>query len=53
MSKSPLFATADDAERAFYEALAKSDLDAMMAVWSEDEETVCILPGGVSCLRRA
>lgn len=45
MSKT-IFATADDAERAFYDALSKGDLEAMMAVWSEDEETVCVLPGG-------
>ncbi|HEX5127235.1 MAG TPA: nuclear transport factor 2 family protein [Rhodocyclaceae bacterium] len=45
MSK-PIFATPDDAERAFYEALARSDLDTMMAVWAEDEEVVCVHPGG-------
>lgn len=40
------FATPQDAEAAFYEALEQSDLDAMMAVWSEDEEIVCVHPGG-------
>lgn len=42
----PFFATPQDAEAAFYDALERADLDAMMAVWSEDEEIVCIHPGG-------
>jgi ketosteroid isomerase-like protein len=42
----PTFATPEDAETAFYTALAHADLDAMMAVWSEDDEVVCIHPGG-------
>ena len=41
-----IFATAQDAEAAFYEALERADLELMMAVWSEDEEIVCIHPGG-------
>ena len=40
------FPTPQDAENAFYEALERADLDAMMAVWSEDEEIVCVHPGG-------
>lgn len=40
------FATPDDAEQAFYDAFSRGDLDALMAVWAEDEETVCIHPGG-------
>lgn len=43
MSK-PIFPSAADAEAAFYDALARSDLDAMMTVWSEDDEVVCIHP---------
>ena len=42
-----VFATPQDAESAFYEALEKRDLEAMMEVWSEDEELVCIHPGAV------
>ena len=41
-----IFPTAQDAENAFYEALERSDLDAMMQVWSEDEEIVCVHPAG-------
>ena len=40
------FLTPQDAESAFYEALERADLDAMMAVWAEDEEIVCVHPGG-------
>ncbi len=41
-----IFPTAQDAENAFYEALERGDLDAMMAVWAEDEEIVCVHPAG-------
>jgi len=41
-----IFATAQDAENAFYEALERCDLDGMMAVWAEDEEVVCVHPAG-------
>lgn len=40
------FATPQDAEAAFYEALERADLAAMMAVWAEDEEVLCVHPGG-------
>jgi ketosteroid isomerase-like protein len=41
-----IFPTAQDAENAFYEALERCDLEGMMAVWSEDDEIVCVHPGG-------
>ena len=40
-----IFPTPQDAEAAFYEALEKNDLAAMMEVWAEDEEIVCVHPG--------
>lgn len=40
------FATPQDAEAAFYEALERYDLEVMMALWSEDDEIVCVHPGG-------
>lgn len=46
MPDKPIFPTPQDAEAAFYEALERADLEAMMAVWAEDEEIVCIHPGG-------
>ena len=42
----PLYTTPQDAEAAFYDALERADLEAMMGVWAEDEEIVCVLPGG-------
>ena len=44
--KKTIFSTPQDAEAAFYEALQRADLDAMMEVWSADEEVSCIHPGG-------
>jgi len=41
-----IFPTAQDAENAFYEALERTDLEGMMAVWAEDEDIVCVHPGG-------
>ncbi len=40
------YASPDDVETAFYEALEKGDLEAMMALWAEDDEILCIHPGG-------
>jgi ketosteroid isomerase-like protein len=44
--KSILFSTPQDAEAAFYEAFEKADLDAMMAVWADDDDILCVHPGG-------
>ena len=44
--KKTSYPTPQDAEAAFYEALEGGDLDAMMEVWAEDEEIVCVHPGG-------
>ncbi len=46
MPKKPIFTSPQEVEAAFYEALERGDLDAMMNVWSEDEEIVCVHPGG-------
>ena len=42
----PIFTTPQEAETAFYDARERADLDAMMALWSEDDEIVCVQPGG-------
>jgi len=42
----PLFPTAQDAESAFYEAFAKGDLEAMMAIWADDDDIYCVHPQG-------
>lgn len=41
-----IFASPQDAEAAFYDALERADLAAMMSVWAEDEEIICVHPGG-------
>ena len=40
-----VFTSPQEVEEAFYEAFSRADLEAMMAVWSEDEEIICIHPG--------
>ena len=42
----PIYTTPTDAALAFYQAFEAKDLDAMMATWAEDEEIVCVHPGG-------
>lgn len=44
--KTASFPTAQDAETAFYDAFERADFEAMMNVWAEDEEIVCVHPGG-------
>jgi ketosteroid isomerase-like protein len=46
MPSQKIFATPQDVEAAFYDAFERCDLEAMMTVWAEDEEIVCVLPGG-------
>lgn len=41
-----LLGSPDDVEAQFYEALQRGDLDKMMAVWADDDEVVCVHPGG-------
>ena len=36
----------DEAEARFYEALREGDLAALMALWADEEEIVCVHPGG-------
>lgn len=47
MSQTPSFATPEDAESAFYAAIANGDADLLMHYWAEDEETLCVHPTGV------
>ena len=43
--KKTVFPTPQDCEAAFYEALESANLEAMMEVWADDEEIVCVHPG--------
>lgn len=37
---------ADDIEAAFYDALQNADIDKLMACWADEDDIVCIHPGG-------
>ncbi|HXX85433.1 MAG TPA: nuclear transport factor 2 family protein [Casimicrobiaceae bacterium] len=41
-----IFTSPQDAALAFYQAFEAKDIDAMMATWAEDEDIVCVHPGG-------
>ncbi|MFP8836150.1 YybH family protein [Hydrogenophaga sp. XSHU_21] len=36
----------DDTEAAFYEALQHADIERLMACWADEDEIVCVHPGG-------
>lgn len=38
--------SADDTEAAFYEAMQTGDIGRMMACWADEDDIVCIHPGG-------
>ncbi len=37
---------ADDIEAAFYEALQSGDIEKLMACWADEDDVVCVHPGG-------
>jgi len=41
-----LHGSPDDVEAQFYEALQRGDIARLMAVWADDDEVVCVHPGG-------
>lgn len=47
MSAPASFASPEDVEQAFYEAIIKGDADLLIQLWAEDEETLCVHPTGV------
>lgn len=38
--------SSDETESAFYEALQRGDIDLLMSCWADDDDIVCIHPGG-------
>lgn len=40
------YRTPQEAEAAFYQAFERKDIDAMMAVWADRADIVCVHPGG-------
>ena len=51
--KSRVLGTADAVEMAFYSAIARADIAALMALWNDDEEIVCIHPGAARLVGHA
>ena len=41
-----LAGSADDVEAQFYEALQRGDIEKLMLLWADDDEIVCVHPGG-------
>lgn len=39
--------TPDDVEAEFYEAMHNADLERMMALWTDDDDAVCVHPSGM------
>ena len=46
MPRQLIFPSASAVEEAFYSALAHADLAGVMSLWADDEEVICIHPGG-------
>jgi ketosteroid isomerase-like protein len=38
--------SADDIEAAFYDALQNGDIEKLMACWADEDDIVCVHPGG-------
>jgi ketosteroid isomerase-like protein len=45
-SAATLGGSSDDIEAAFYDALQRGDIDLLMQCWADEEDVVCIHPGG-------
>ncbi len=43
----------DDTEAAFYDALQHADIERLMACWTDEDDIVCIHPGGPRLLGHA
>ncbi len=46
LTKPLLFASPEECERAFYEALEAADAEAVTELWLDDEDVVCVHPNG-------
>lgn len=45
-SAATLGGSSDDTEAAFYEALQRGDIELLMSCWAEDDDIICVHPGG-------
>ena len=41
-----LIGSSDEVEAQFYESLRRGDIEQLMALWADDDEIVCVHPGG-------
>ena len=39
-----MHSSAEETEAAFYDALGRADLEAMMSLWADDEDIICVHP---------
>ena len=46
LTKPMLFASPEECEQAFYEALEAADIDALADTWLDDDDVCCVHPGG-------
>jgi len=51
--KKQLNGSAAEVEAAFYDALNRADVEALMALWADDDEIVCVHPGGTRLIGHA
>lgn len=45
VQRKTFFASAQEAESAFYDARNRGDIEGMMAVWADEDDIVCVLAG--------
>jgi ketosteroid isomerase-like protein len=45
-SAATLGGSSDETEAAFYEALQRGDIELLMSCWAEDDDIICVHPGG-------
>ena len=42
----PNFSTPEEAEQGFYQSVAQANIEALMTIWADEDEIVCIDPDG-------
>jgi len=45
--------SSDETESAFYEALQRGDIDLLMSCWADEDDIVCVHPGGLRVMGAA
>ena len=52
MRRAIVFATAEAAEEAFYDAMQRGDAQGMMALWADDDDVTCEFKAGQIVIRK-